>query len=102
MPNKLLKYYIFGVKTSHFWRKNVDVYFFRFNILLKWMSLCAITKSVNHRWFIGFIARVLLLPDATSCDKVKQSIAFPQQDAFSHQDWCLTRNDNNNYKQICS
>ena len=61
--------YIKNTLKSHFWRKNVII-----------LPLCTqrcdgrhnvSRKSVNHSWFIDFIACVISLPDATSYDKFK-------------------------------
>ena len=45
---------------SHFWHETHG--FAIFYATLKWTSLCNVTKSVNHQWFIGFIARRYLTP----------------------------------------
>ena len=47
----ILKNYIFGVKD-----------FPLFGATLLWMSLCYVIKSVNHLWFINFIAWRYITP----------------------------------------
>ena len=53
-------------------------YFAIFYATLKWGSLRNVTKSVNHEWFIDYIAWRYMTPRCESCDKYYCSMA----DAF--------------------
>ena len=34
------------------------------------MSVCDVTKSLNHKWFIVFIAHIISLPNVTLCNNI--------------------------------
>ena len=53
MALKVLRNSILGDKTENF---------AIFYAMLKWMSLHNFTKSVNHKWFIDFIAWRYITP----------------------------------------
>ena len=66
MMFKLLWNRKFGVKGSDF----IIMY-----APFQWMTLFNVTKYVNHlSWLIDFIVWLILLPDATSYDKVTYHI----------------------------